>query len=107
MGNRVMLTIPEDFLGQVDRVARREHRSRSELMREALRIYLRADEARRSGVASSAPEVAPRSPAAAPSGVLSSAHGRFVQETVGIQACVDQVDDVAEVLAGFEREDFG
>jgi metal-responsive CopG/Arc/MetJ family transcriptional regulator len=37
---RVMLSMPPEFLAQVDAVAGREHRSRSDLVREALRRYL-------------------------------------------------------------------
>lgn len=37
---KVMVSFPEEFLEQVDQVAREEHRSRSELLREALRLYM-------------------------------------------------------------------
>lgn len=37
---RVIVTVPDDFLAQVDETARNEHRSRSELIREALRQYV-------------------------------------------------------------------
>jgi metal-responsive CopG/Arc/MetJ family transcriptional regulator len=40
MAAKVMVSFPEEFLAQVDRVAREEHRSRSELVREALRLYI-------------------------------------------------------------------
>ncbi len=36
---RVMITMPDDFLREVDEVAAEEHRSRSELIREAIRVY--------------------------------------------------------------------
>ena len=36
----ISVSIPEEMLPEVDRVARNEHRSRSELIREALRRYL-------------------------------------------------------------------
>ncbi len=39
---RFVVTIPEDFLEEVDARAKAEHRSRSELVREALRSYLRS-----------------------------------------------------------------
>ena len=39
---KVMISIPDDFLKEVDKMARREHRSRSELLREALRQYFRS-----------------------------------------------------------------
>jgi Arc/MetJ-type ribon-helix-helix transcriptional regulator len=39
---RFVVTIPEDFLEEIDARAKAEHRSRSELVREALRSYLRS-----------------------------------------------------------------
>jgi metal-responsive CopG/Arc/MetJ family transcriptional regulator len=40
MSAKVMVSFPEEFLEQVDRIAREEHRSRSELLREAVRLYI-------------------------------------------------------------------
>jgi uncharacterized protein (DUF433 family) len=40
MANKVLVSLPEKFLKEVDRAAAKEHRSRSELIREALRAYL-------------------------------------------------------------------
>lgn len=37
---KVILTVPDEFLKEIDREAKIEHRSRSELIREALREYL-------------------------------------------------------------------
>ena len=37
---RVLISMPEDFLGKIDEVADLESRSRSELIREALRSYM-------------------------------------------------------------------
>lgn len=37
---KVLLSIPEEFLSTVDRVAVTQQRSRSELIREALRSYI-------------------------------------------------------------------
>ena len=39
---RFVVTIPDEFLEEADARARAEHRSRSELVREALRSYLRS-----------------------------------------------------------------
>ena len=39
---RFVVTMPDDFLEEVDARAEAEHRSRSELVREALRGYLRS-----------------------------------------------------------------
>ena len=40
MTSKVMISFPDDFLAEVDRLAREEHRSRSELVREAIRHYI-------------------------------------------------------------------
>ena len=40
MATKVMLSFPDKFLAEVDRVAQQEQRSRSELVREALRQYM-------------------------------------------------------------------
>ena len=40
MAIKVMVSFPAEFLAEVDRVAGEEHRSRSELVREALRLYM-------------------------------------------------------------------
>jgi metal-responsive CopG/Arc/MetJ family transcriptional regulator len=38
---RVMLTLPDEMLHEIDQAAQLEHRSRSELLREAVRLYLK------------------------------------------------------------------
>lgn len=38
---KVLVTMPDEFLDKVDGLADNEHRSRSELIREALRSYMR------------------------------------------------------------------
>jgi len=40
MAAKVMVSFPDGFLAEVDRIAQEEHRSRSELVREALRFYI-------------------------------------------------------------------
>jgi metal-responsive CopG/Arc/MetJ family transcriptional regulator len=40
MTTKVMVSFPEEFLNQVDRIAQEEHRTRSELLREAVRLYI-------------------------------------------------------------------
>lgn len=40
MTAKVMVSFPDEFLAQVDAIAEAEHRSRSELVREALRQYI-------------------------------------------------------------------
>ena len=38
---RILISMPDEFLSKVDSVADGEQRSRSELIREALRTYIR------------------------------------------------------------------
>ncbi len=38
---KILVTMPDDFLNKVDGLALTEQRSRSELIREALRTYMR------------------------------------------------------------------
>lgn len=38
---RVVVSMPEEFLENIDKVAESENRTRSELIREALRRYMR------------------------------------------------------------------
>lgn len=40
MARKVIISFPDEFLVEVDRIARKEHRSRSELIRKALRLYI-------------------------------------------------------------------
>lgn len=40
MSTRIMISVPEDFLKKIDYIAGEENRSRSELIREALRNYM-------------------------------------------------------------------
>ena len=48
---RVLISMPEGFLDKIDEVADSESRSRSELIREALRSYITRNQARRNGLA--------------------------------------------------------
>jgi CopG family transcriptional regulator/antitoxin EndoAI len=41
---RVLISLPEKFLAEIDMLADEEQRSRSELIREALRNYIRVNE---------------------------------------------------------------
>lgn len=38
---RVLISMPKEFLNQIDDIATNEQRSRSELVREALRSYIK------------------------------------------------------------------
>lgn len=48
---RVLISMPERFLDEIDEVAGNENRSRSELIREALRTYIHRSKVRESQVA--------------------------------------------------------
>jgi metal-responsive CopG/Arc/MetJ family transcriptional regulator len=49
---RVLISMPEEFLSMIDNVADDENRSRSELIREALRTYIYRQKVRQSTTAS-------------------------------------------------------
>jgi metal-responsive CopG/Arc/MetJ family transcriptional regulator len=38
---KILVTMPDDFLNRIDKIAGSEQRTRSELIREALRAYMR------------------------------------------------------------------
>lgn len=48
---RVLISMPEEFLNKIDQVADGENRSRSELIREALRTYIHKQKVRESSTA--------------------------------------------------------
>ncbi len=48
---RVLISMPEEFLTRIDEVADGENRSRSELIREALRTYIHKQKVRENAVA--------------------------------------------------------
>ncbi len=48
---RVLISMPEEFLTRIDEVADGENRSRSELIREALRTYIHKQKVRDNAVA--------------------------------------------------------
>ena len=48
---RVLISMPESFLGKIDEVAENESRSRSELIREALRSYITRSQVRNNTLA--------------------------------------------------------
>jgi metal-responsive CopG/Arc/MetJ family transcriptional regulator len=48
---RVLISMPEEFLSKIDEVAETEQRSRSELIREALRSYINRTRIRNNALA--------------------------------------------------------
>jgi len=54
---RVLISMPERFLNEIDSVATNENRTRSELIREALRTYMYKSQIRNSAKAASNAEI--------------------------------------------------
>ncbi len=48
---RVLISMPEEFLNRIDELADDENRSRSELIREALRTYIHKQKVKENAVA--------------------------------------------------------
>ena len=48
---RVLISMPEQFLSEIDTVAQDENRSRSELIRQALRTYIQRSKIRENSLA--------------------------------------------------------
>ncbi len=48
---RILISMPEKFLAEIDGVAENESRSRSELIREALRTYIQKNRVRENAIA--------------------------------------------------------
>ncbi len=54
---RVLISMPEKFLDEIDSVASYENRTRSELIREALRTYMYRNQVRNSKKATTNAEI--------------------------------------------------
>ena len=48
---RVLISMPEEFLNKIDEVADTENRTRSELIREALRTYIHKQKVKENALA--------------------------------------------------------
>lgn len=48
--SKVLVSFPDKFIEQVDAIAEAEMRTRSEFIREALRMYIKALEAEKQGI---------------------------------------------------------
>ena len=66
MANKILVSLPEKFLEEVDTVAAAEHRSRSELIREALRAYLETHKSKKVAEQSATYKVKKSKPKAKP-----------------------------------------
>lgn len=54
---RVLISMPEEFLSKIDEVAQDENRTRSELIRNALRTYIQRNQMRDDAIANRNAEI--------------------------------------------------
>lgn len=54
---RVLISMPEEFLNKIDEVAQDENRTRSELIRNALRTYIQRNQLRDDAIANRNAEI--------------------------------------------------
>ena len=54
---RVLISMPEEFLSKIDEVAQDENRTRSELIRNALRTYIQRNQLRDDAIANKNAEI--------------------------------------------------
>ena len=54
---RVLISMPEEFLNKIDEVAQDENRTRSELIRNALRTYIQRNQMRDDAIANRNAEI--------------------------------------------------
>lgn len=54
---RVLISMPEEFLSKIDEVAQDENRTRSELIRNALRTYIQRNQLRDDAIANRNAEI--------------------------------------------------
>jgi len=52
---KIMVSIPEEMVADLDQAAKQEHRSRSEFVREAVRLYIRVSKSQ--SIPGQAPQV--------------------------------------------------
>ncbi len=98
MANKILISLPEKFLEDVDRVAAEEHRSRSELIREALRAYLETRKSKKVGEQSASYTV--RKSRSKPKSEKSFPNIEVVQSTGGASAVIRGTRIHVHILIG-------
>ena len=99
MANKILVSIPEKFLENVDRVAAEEHRSRSELIREALRAYLETRKGKKVGEQSASYAV--KKSKAKPKSEKAFPNIEMVQSTSGTSAVIRGTRIYVRILIGY------
>ena len=100
MANKILVSLPEKFLEDVDRVAAEEHRSRSELIREALRAYLETRKDKKVGEQSASYAVKKSKPKSKPKSEKSFPNIEVVQSTGGATAVIRGTRIHVHILIG-------
>ncbi len=104
MTAKVMVSIPHEFLEEVDRVAEEEFRSRSELIREALRHYMDKRHRRGGHQPTVRPGDLPQVQAAVESlRALAQAASHSVESSDQEQGEKRPTDDIADHRSGVEK----
>ncbi len=98
MANKILVSLPEKFLEDVDRVAAEEHRSRSELIREVLRAYL---EIKKSKVGEQSAKYAVKKSKPKPKSKDTFANIEIVQSTGGKSAVIRGTRIHVRILIGY------
>lgn len=101
MANKVLLSLPEKFLEDVDRVAMEEHRSRSELIREALRAYLEVREGKKGKVGEQSASYAVKKSKSKPKSDKFFSNIEVVKFTGGTSAVIRGTRVPVHILIGY------
>jgi len=101
MANKVLVSLPEKFLEDVDRVAAEEHRSRSELIREALRAYIDVREIKKGKVGEQSVSYTVKKSKPKPKSEKSFPNIEMVQSTGGVTAVIRGTRVPVHILIGY------
>ena len=101
MANKILVSLPEKFLEDVDRVAAEEHRSRSELIREALRAYLETRKGKKAGEQSASYAVKKSKSKSKPKSEKSFPNIEVVRSTGGATAVIRGTRVPVHILIGY------
>ena len=101
MANKILVSLPEKFLEDVDRVAAEEHRSRSELIREALRAYLDVRESKKGKVGEQSASYKVKKPKSKAKSKDSFPNIEMVQSTSGTSAVIRGTRIYVHILIGY------
>ncbi len=101
MANKILVSLPEKFLEDVDRVAAAEHRSRSELIREALRAYLEVRESKKGKIGEQSASYKVKKSKAKSTSKDSFPNIEMVKSTSGTSAVIRGTRIYVRILIGY------